>query len=415
MPVRNKVLIIGAGASGLFAAITAAEHGAEVTVLEKEKKAGRKLLMTGNGKCNFTNIGDSSHAYHGTDRSFAAEALKAFSPQDTIKKFTELGIYTLNRNGWVYPHSETAGSVLTTLLWRCRELKVKIKCDECVQRIEKNESGFIIYTKTWQYQADKLILSCGSEASLTSGQIPLVGFELAKEMGHSLVKPLPALVPLNIKRASACKWGGVRIEAEVSLYADGLYIDKAYGQVQLTDYGISGIPVFAISGHALRLLDAGFTVCVHLDFFPELEFDSLRKLLETKQMQHADRSSVDLLVGILPERLIHAVTDRAASISSHNDEMYALAAAIKQYEVCVTGSRGFSFAQCSAGGIPTGEVNSGSCESKITPGLYITGEMLDIDGECGGWNLQFAWSTGYMAGQSAARITRQGTVRNAED
>ncbi|MDO4803732.1 MAG: aminoacetone oxidase family FAD-binding enzyme [Lachnospiraceae bacterium] len=414
MKTRNRILVIGAGASGLFAAITAAECGADVTVVEKGKKPGHKLLMTGNGRCNFTNIGDSSYVYHGTEREFANAVLAAFTPQDAIRKFTKLGIYTTNKNGWMYPRSETATSVLQVLLWRCEELHVKIKCSEEILKIEKNGTVFAAYSKTWQYEADRVILACGSAASLSASQLPLHGFELSTELGHRLAKPIPALVPLNVQQANTYKWTGVRVNANVSLYTekDRIYIANAYGQVQLTAYGISGIPVFAISGRTLRLIEGGAGACIVLDFFPELELEALCLLLESRMKYRPGASMSDLLVGILPEKLIHAVAARAFQLlKDHADDAdgnepwkdtYALALAVKQFAVKVTGSQGFPLAQSCAGGVLTGEIDSSSCESKITPGLYITGEMLDIDGECGGWNLQFAWSTGYLAGKNAA-------------
>ena len=396
MKEKNRVIIIGGGASGLFAAITAAEHGAEVVVLEKEKKAGRKILKTGNGRCNFTNTGDPSHSYHGTDREFARHVLALFTPQDTIAKFTAMGIYTTNKSGWIYPHSETAESVLTSLLWRLEELHVKVKCNEPVTGIDKKNDVFTVFTESWHYEADKVILACGSAASLTDKQLPYNGYDLIKRAGHTCISPLPALVPLKVKNGNMYKWGGVRTNASVSLYAEDIFIAKSSGQIQLTDFGISGIPVFAISGQALRLMEGGLKVSVRVDFFPELSDDAFCALLRTRREQHPDRSTANLLTGLLPERLIHAVSTEAAEKSGK------LAETIKAFNVVVTGSQGFAYAQSVSGGIPTGEVSADTCESKKMQGLYLTGEILDIDGECGGWNLQFAWSTGYLAGKHAA-------------
>ena len=422
MKKQNRVLIIGGGASGLFAAITAAEHGALVTVLEREKKAGRKILKTGNGKCNFTNIGNPAHAYHGTDRVFAKKVLTGFTPQDTIKRFTEYGIFTTNRNDWIYPRSETAESVLTTLMWRASELHVKVKCNEEVRKIEKKDNVFIVRTGTWHYEADKVILACGSAASLTDKQLPYKSYELAVMMGHSVVNPLPALVPLKVRNSNSLRWGGVRIGARVSLYAEDIYIADEEGQIQLTDSGISGIPVFAISGQALRLLEGGLRVAAVLDFLPEFSTEGLAGFLYSRKKMHPERGMGDLLVGLLPERLIFSITDRVKSeieravlsedidddhgndqtgITDRN-EIRILAEVIKEFKTEITGSAGFANAQCVTGGISTDEVDPSSCESKKTGGLYLTGEMLDIDGACGGWNLQFAWSTGYLAGMHAA-------------
>ncbi len=400
MKNKNRVLIIGAGASGLFAAITAAGYGAEVTVLEKEKNAGRKLLRTGNGRCNLTNVGDPSFAYHGTDRTFAEKILHAFSPTDAIASFTKMGIYTTNRDGWIYPHSDTAESVLTVLLWRAKELHVKIKYCEQVRRIEKNEDCFKVFTDTWHYETDKIILACGTAASLTEKQLPANGYDLAVQMGHSVIRPLPALVPLKVKDASRFKWAGVRVAAGVSLYADDLFIGTSHGQVQLTDSGISGIPVFALSGQALRLLEGRLNVHAVLDFFPEMSEEAFAGFLKKRKNDHPDRKISDLLVGILPERLLHAVSMELQG--STDPEM--LSHVVKNFNVRITGSQGFPCAQCTSGGVSTAEVSADTCESLVTKGFYLTGEVLDIDGECGGWNLQFAWSTGYLAGKHAAEV-----------
>ncbi|HUM82521.1 MAG TPA: aminoacetone oxidase family FAD-binding enzyme [Lachnospiraceae bacterium] len=390
----NKIIIVGGGASGLMAGITAASKGADVTILEKEKKPGKKLLKTGNGKCNMTNTGESRHAYRGCDPSFAEKILEEYSVQETISFFLHIGIYTLNRDGWVYPYCEQSGAVLEALLMEAKRLGIRIKNNENVTEIRPSGSGFEVLTDTWKYPSDRVILACGTAASL-----PLKnnynGFSLALRLGHTMVPALPALVPLVPEKTAVFPWAGVRIRACIRLFTGGIFLMENEGQLQLTEYGISGIPVFGISGTAGHLLLSGAPVRTVIDFFPDFDPASFLSFLEARKEEHPERNMDELLIGLFPDRLIPVLTEGCINL-----EM--LASKIKSFPLDIKSTLDLSHAQCTAGGIRSDEVSSETCESKIVPGLFITGEMLDIDGDCGGWNLQFAWSTGAIAGKAAA-------------
>ena len=400
MSDKKQVIIIGAGASGLMAGIMAARGGAGVTILEKEKKPGRKLLRTGNGKCNLTNTGDMRSAYHGTDPGFAARALDAFSVQDTIRFFTEIGLYTTSRSGWVYPYAEQAESVLACLLREAAKLKIKIKNNETVTAVTRKDDRYSIQTSTWSYMADSVILCCGTAASLAKSQLPCNGLMLAESLGHSTVPQRPSLVPLVCEDAQKKGWGGVRIQGKCTLCVKDVVVASETGQIQLTEQGVSGIPVFNISGRALILRDGGLPVTLKLDFFPDFDRTMTLTFLEKRRDLLRTDDMKSILTGLFPEKLIPALTRGAQSMEELTDN-------IKSCELLVKGSAGAGSAQVMSGGIRTAEVNAATSESLICPGLFITGELLDIDGVCGGWNLQLAWSTGANAGRHAALPNRR--------
>ena len=394
------ILVVGGGASGVIAAITAARRGASVTVLEREKKPLQKLLRTGNGRCNLTNTGPDRFVYHGTDPAFAREVLRNFTVQETISLFLSLGVYTTNHDGWVYPYSEQAETVAKSLLMECSRLHVKVKNNEKVTGIKKTSSGFDVFTESWIYRAGRVILATGSSASLKSPEDEN-GPSLAASLGLPCIKRTPALVPLIAGGAERPGWAGVRIPGKVSLYAEDLFISSEEGQLQLTDYGISGIPVFCISGNAAKLMDAGHRCSVEIDFFPEMDTDELRAFLDFRRSSLLREEPDMLLTGLFPEKLIPVLTKK----NSLSDTR-ALAENIKSFRLTVAGTQDARNAQVLGGGVLTEAVDPASCESRLHPGLFLTGELLDIDAACGGWNLQFAWSTGVLAGRAAAKETK---------
>lgn len=392
---KRSVCIVGGGASGLTAAVMAARAGAQVTLLEHNEKPGRKLLATGNGKCNLTNVRQEPSCYRSASRDRAWEILREFSLSDTLRFFSEIGVYTKNKKGGLYPASMQASSVLELLEAEARYQKVKIKCQEHVKSIEKTHSGeFLVHTSTWSYPAQAVILACGSRASSIQGADGS-GYELASSLGHTLRKPLPALVPLKGKGNYFSKWAGVRVEGRISLQADGEIFYTEEGELQLTEYGISGIPVFQISGPAVRLIEEGIPVTVLLDFIPDFDRKGLEVFLRKRKEQCPYKSQKELLVGLLPSRLIQVLAKKDQSLEE-------LALAIKEFPVKITGPKSFEQAQVCQGGVRLEEIHPKTMESLLTPGIYLAGELLDVDGICGGYNLQWAWTTGALAGKSAA-------------
>lgn len=393
--MSRSIVVIGGGASGFMAAITAARLGAAVTILEQNSRPGKKLLSTGNGKCNLTNIAEEPGCYRSSTPEFVPQVLAGFDVQQTIRFFMELGIYTRNRNGYLYPRSEQAASVVEVLEMEARHLKIKVKTREKVQEVLPTGRGFSVRTQTWEYPCDKVILASGSRASVIEGSCGS-GYGLAESLGHTIIKPLPALTGLKGKASFYGKWAGVRTEARVTLAIHDIRLKQETGEVQLTDYGISGIPVFQLSRYAARALEEGCSVSVFLDFLPEFDPDSLTAFLKGRMVRNPYKTLRESLVGLFPAKLIDVLAAEADTIED-------VAGRIHDFEVPVREPMPFSHAQVCSGGVSCGEINPMTMESKLIPGLYFAGEITDVDGACGGYNLQWAWSSGAVAGTAAAK------------
>ncbi len=392
---KRNVVIVGAGASGLVASIISARNGASVTLLEQNDRPGKKICATGNGKCNFTNLHIIKDAYRGTDPDFVKKTFLAFPVDWTIDFFSELGILPLNKNGYLYPHSGQAQSIVDVLCMEARHLGVKIKTNEEVISLlqEKKENGYIwkIQTKSWCYEGNAVILANGSKASAISGSDGS-GYMLAESQGHHIHPLFPALTALKCKEQGFASWSGVRIDGSVSLYKETKVLKRERGELQLTEYGISGIPVFQISRYAAEALNHHKNVHLTIDFLPDFTEEEVEKLLEKRRRQCPYKSEKELFTGLFPEKLIKVLLKQKDLVS-----------AIKHFPLIVTGTLPFSQAQVCAGGVDTKEVNEETMESRLHPGLYFAGELLDIDGACGGYNLQWAWSSGAVAGTYAAK------------
>lgn len=389
---RKTVCVIGGGASGLISAIFAAREGASVTLLEQNSKPGRKLLATGNGKCNLTNTLQEPGCYHGKMPEFAWNVIRHFPFEDTVAFFSRLGIYTRNRGGYLYPASNQASSVLEVLVQEARYRKVKIKCNETVTDVMKDsaEEKWIVKTASWQYKANCVILACGSSASSVEGSCTF-GYEQAERLGHQIIKPLPALVPMTCKGDFFSRWAGVRVEGSVSLSVDRTIFREVRGELQLTDYGVSGIPVFQISGLAVRLLEEGVPVELILDFLPDFTEESLPAFLQSRLNHCPYKTLRESLTGLFPEKL-------ADILAKDVSDVKALGERIKCFPLRAKGPRSLKQAQICSGGVAACEISPDTMESLLCPGLYFAGEMVDVDGICGGYNLQWAWSSGACAG-----------------
>ena len=319
--------------------------------------------------------------------------------QKTVAFFSKLGIYTKNREGYLYPASLQASSVLEVLEAEARYLKVKIKCREQVTDIcvcpDRKQGRWQVKTAAWQYNADSVIIACGSPASEIAGSCTS-GYAFARKLGHTLIKPLPALVPLNCKGSFFSKWSGVRAEACVSLAVGYEIFREERGEVQLTEYGVSGIPVFQLSGHAVRLLDEGVPVRLLLDFMPDFTEEPLESFLRTRLENCPYKTLKESLVGLFPKKLIDVLTQ------DNRDDITSLVQKIKCLELDVKGPRSFKQAQVCSGGVSTEELSPETMESSLHPGIFFAGEVVDTDGICGGYNLQWAWSSAAAAGTHAA-------------
>ena len=390
------IIVIGAGAAGLMAAIIAAEGGARVRLLERNDKIGKKILVTGNGKCNLSNLDTSLEHYISHDADGLREIFDAFSFQDTQKYFERCGIVLKSRNGWLYPYCEQAQAVVSVLERKAREMGVSIKTRENVTSIQKEENGFTVYTETWHYAADRVILTTGGPASSVEGS-GKEGMLLAADLGHHLYDPLPALVPLRIKEKKYCAWAGTRMDAAASLYIDGNLNGRELGEIQFADYGISGIAVFQLSIAAVQAVRAGKKAEIILDLFPQYTENELQELLDNRRNTLKISREEDLFVGLLPDRMIKAL------ITKKPKDAAAYARLFKELKVTVQDAHSFERAQVASGGISLADIDTKTMQSRKIPGLYFAGEVLDVCAHCGGYNLQWAWSSGALAGRSAAK------------
>lgn len=404
----KKVVVVGGGAAGLMAAIAAAEQGAKVTLLEKNKQVGKKILVTGNGRCNLTNTDQNLTHYRTREPDFVAQVLYQVSMYDTLKKFTEFGIFTKNRKGYLYPYSDQASSVVEVLRLEAEHMGVKLALNTEAQQIVQTADGFQIQTEGWAYPADAVILTCGSKAAPETGSDGS-GYRLAESLGHAIIKPLPALVALRCKEKFFEKLAGVRMDAKVAVYAEDEMLASDQGEVQFTRNGISGIPVFQVSRYAVRAIDAGEKVRAVLNLMPLFEEEEFLAFLENRRKPNAYKTGEQFLTGLLPVKVAACVLERSGLNREKKKagawtetELGRLARTVTCFEAELTGYGDFAQAQVCSGGVDLREVDSGSMESRKVPGLYLAGEILDVDGACGGYNLQWAFSSGWLAGMSAA-------------
>lgn len=414
---EQRIGIIGGGAAGIAAAITAARNNrrAKVLILEQKEKIGRKILATGNGRCNLTNRQiDAScveACYRGEDLSFVKNVLERFGYEETLEFFQSLGLVVKNRGDYVYPRSDQASSVLELLELELRRLGVEVYCGVKVKAVAQDRKGFCMTISGNQMKqiikADQVILACGGRAAFTFGSDGS-GYDLAKSLGHHITPVVPALVQLKVKNHPFARAAGVRTEARVTALVDGREIAADTGEVQITAYGISGIPVFQISRFLALGLYQRKRAEVWLDLLPEYTEEEAFRLFEKLAEQRKDCTVGECLAGVFNRKLIPRILD-LSGISFHMrmgtlDERRLRAAAGKCKKIILTISdtNGFENAQVCAGGALTEEVCPETMESRCARGIYLAGELLDVDGICGGYNLQWAWASGCIAGKAAA-------------
>lgn len=408
---QRNVVIIGGGASGIVAAISAAREGANVTILEHKDRIGKKILSTGNGRCNLTNEYMEQECFRGDDVSIVSDVFRQFGYQETLDFFKNLGVIFKNRQGYIYPISDQAGTILDVLRMELERLKVVICLEHHVTTINRNAKGFLVCTDKGTYQADSIILATGGKAASVLGSDGS-GYTLAKQFDHRISPVVPALVQLKAKGSYFKQLAGVRTQAKVSLFVNDAFISEDTGELQLTNYGISGIPVFQVSRYAAKALYEKNKVIAEIDFLPYMTDDELFYFVKERKRLHGEKKAEDFLIGMFHKKLISVLLKEAKiplneSINVISDErLKNLLVLCKHFSVLIEGTNDFEQAQVCAGGVKTTEINPNTMESLNEPKLYIVGELLDIDGICGGYNLQWAWSTGFIAGKNAAKGSR---------
>ena len=399
--------IIGAGASGMAAALAAAENeNAQVILMERQARVGRKLSATGNGRCNLTNLHANYQSYHGDDASFAASALMRYDVQDTLNWFRSLGLYTVSEeSGRVYPYSDQANSVVDVLRFALEKPNIQLLTGFEVKKAKKVEGGFRVESAEEVVFCDKLIVACGGLAGTKLGG-SMSGYQLLRDFGHKCTRLRPTLVQLKSAWSGCASLKGVRANCHVQILHDGKLHSESRGELQFTDYGLSGPVIFEVSRDACQ---GRGNWSAKLDFLPDMEETVLRT--ELMHRKNTNWNAEELLTGILHNRLGRVLTQSAGikgtwKIADLNDaELDAVCAAVKQFEVQLTETMGMDAAQVTAGGMLTSQFVPETMESRLVPGLYACGEVLDIDGDCGGYNLQWAWSSGRVAGAHAGGTT----------
>ena len=398
----KTVIIIGGGASGILAALTAAEapHN-RVLLLERQQRIGRKLLATGNGRCNLTNTGAAPGNYHGEHPDFARYALERFGAQDALDFFHGLGLLTQEEyGGRVYPLSNSANSVLDVLRFALDKAGVEQRCASPVLSLARQGKGFSLETEAERLYADAVILACGGAAGGKLGGV-MDGYKLAKALGHRRTGLYPALVQLVTEPEYPRSLKGVRVQSSLMLTRREAVLAQSKGELQFTDNGVSGPAVFDLSRAASS---GGEGLTLHICMLP-LGTDEIASLLKTRREQYPELPASELLTGMLHNRLGRMLVKYAALDANTplreltEKDLRAVACACVDFCLPVKGTEGFDQAQVTAGGLRTEDFDPRTLESRLVPGLFACGELLDIDGDCGGYNLQWAWASGRLAGR----------------
>ena len=405
--MKTEIAVIGGGASGLMAAITAKKSGKEVIILERKDRILKKVLITGNGRCNITNVNANISNYFGKNISSVENILNRFTPQDTMDFFNELGIVCNEENrGKVYPLSGQASSVVDALRFEAEKLGIKIETEFYVRKIEKDGFKFRIYSEDRKkIEAGRVIIAAGGQSYPELGSNGS-GFELAKELGHSVTKLSPSIVQLKTEKNQVKGLQGIKTDVAVTAYGDNKKICTYDGELLFTDYGISGNVVFNISFVMPLYKDVEFEI----DFMEKFDYNELYEMLKERKRILSHLTMENYFNGMINKKLgqflskVSGIEKLSKPVKDLNDsDIRKLCTVLKKYRVKILETTGFKNAQVTAGGVSLDEVNIETLESKIVKGLYFSGEVLDVYGECGGFNLQWAWASGHIAGENAAK------------
>ena len=401
---QEKIAVIGGGASGMMAAICAAKNGANVTILEATKRIGNKILLTGNGKCNFSNLFMDESCYYCKDEAFLKKIFEKFSPEKTWGFFENAGMLIKNKNGYLYPAGEQASIVLDILRLELRRAKVNVITEAKVVKITKNDEAFLIETVNGkEYIFNKVIIATGGRAYPKTGSDGS-GYKLAKKLGHTIVPTVPALVQLVGSDDFYKMIAGVRSEGNVKLCIEGREIRTEHGEIQFTDYGISGIPIFQISRQASYGLLNKKNVTIYVDVLPDIDKEALRGFVQFRKTLHKNNTVEEFMCGLANKKMCLLAMKKTGNkpdrlvCSLDEDELLQMVLFLKN----IRDTKGYDTAQVTAGGVDIFEVDE-NLQSKCTKNLYFAGEIIDVDGICGGYNLQLAFACGYIAGTAAAK------------
>jgi len=400
-----ELAVIGAGPAGLMAAGTASQKGRKVILLEKNEFIGRKILATGNGRCNLTNKNISAGNYHGASAIFIESILGKFNQAQTMNFFESLGITLKEEDrGRIFPRSNQALTIVEAFKSVIEESGIILKTSMAVKYVSKG-SCFIIKTEDGQsFEAKNLILSTGGKAAFQFGSSG-DGIFWASKLGHRIVPIFAALVPIETREAWVKEVQGIKIEAKITTKVDNKTIQKSIGDCLFTQFGLSGSAVMAQAGEISPLLGTN-SVKIFIDIYPEITEQHLDQKLEQIFKNNTWKTLNNCLMGLFPSKLVPVILSLAGVDQNKNAskilkaDRQRIVQCIKGMELTVKKIRPLKEAQVSRGGIDTAEIDQNTLESKLVKGLYFAGEIMDVDADSGGFNLQWAWSSGFVAGQS---------------
>lgn len=404
-----RVLVVGGGASGMLAAIAAARHGADVTLIEKKDDLGKKILATGNGRCNMSNLNALNYGYN-KNQSFVSSVLSLFNIKDTLTFFEELGLmHKIESEGRVYPYSNQAMAVLNVLKMEIERFNIKIISSTAVKEIKTYcDNMFSTYLENGlNIESEKVILACGGNAGPQYGSNG-EGYHIAESLGHKVKTVKPALVQVLHNEWYVKKLKGVRVRGSVTLESDENIVKTEEGEIQFTEDGLSGICIFNLSREVNESLESKKSCNIIIDICPDIKEECLIDILKQRRDFSYDKKAKKFLIGMVNDKL-NTVVLALAGIDCHkscseltNKELLQLKNILKEWKVPIVATRSWKHAQVTSGGVDIGEIHPDTLESKKVKGFYFAGELIDVDGLCGGYNLQWAWSSGYIAGKSAA-------------
>lgn len=409
----HKLLIIGGGASGLMAAITAKDMGIDTAIVEGSDRVGKKILTTGNGRCNISNEICTSSRFHSSNPEFFIPVLENFTYKDTEAFFNSLGLpLTTLEYGKVYPLSLQASSVLDILRFSVEDRTIPVYFNSKVKDIKKAEDGFIISTVSNEtFRCETVILACGGKSAPSTGSDGS-GFDIARKLGHSIIPPVPSLVQLKLDYKHLKALAGIKFNGFAEIIEDNETKRREFGEILFTDYGISGPPILQLSRIASCAISKSHAVTLKIDLMPSMDMNDLMDFLEGRWAVFSYRSVHDSFIGVINKKLIPILLKEAGILDIHKpcsslewDEKNEIFSLLKSWTFKVTGTNSFKDSQVTSGGIDTREVDPATLESKLIKGLFFCGEILDVDGDCGGFNLQWAWSSGFTAAKNASILT----------
>ncbi|MCI1478890.1 MAG: NAD(P)/FAD-dependent oxidoreductase [Clostridium beijerinckii] len=411
--IYHDLMIVGGGASGLMAAIIAKDFGLDVAIIESNDRIGKKILVTGNGRCNITNknISHPFGYFHSENQDFFKATLDNFTVKDTESTFLSLGLPLIElESGKMYPKSLQASSVIDIFRMAIEDRQIPLYTNCKIDSTSK-KNNFILTSNNDDFKnfsCKKLILSCGGKSATKTGSDGS-GYKLCKSLGHSIIEPIPGIVQLKLDYPYLKALSGVKFDGSASILVDNKVIRTEFGEILFTDYGISGPPIMQLSSYASKALYENLNVTIRIDMFPLESKDDIESFFTTHFSMFGHREISTALIGVINKKLISTILKDVGIKDIHIPcssidwrTTSKLIDKFKRWDFKCIGTNGFNNSQVTVGGVNTSEVNNISLESKLVKNLYFCGEILDVHGDCGGFNLQWAWSSGYLAAKSAA-------------